>query len=435
MAFKLASFQCDITPPTGFPLCAGWYPEAHTIGDKLSANGVIIVSEDQPAIVLCALDWAELGNYEYLRWREALAEAVGTDAGHVALHCTHCHDSPWPDSEAQQLLNQHNNPDIILKGTWADETRLTVAQSAQAAMQTLQACTHVSIGQECVIDIASNRRVMENGTVKGVRWTYCREPEIKEAPEGLIDPYLKTISFWDEEQKLAALHYYTTHPTAYDGTGVVTPEFVGLARNRISAEEKVPHLYFTGCAGNITAGKYNNGDEESRERFTNEIYRAMKTSAANAQRQPIDSINWHLDNIHLPARPDIKETNASDAQDYHALLEAMSKDRKARRSRAALIFTYRDRADKLPIPVTALQINENIRILHLPGEAFIEYQHFAYAQNPESFTCVASYGDLGPGYICMEKSFDEGGYEPRDAFCAATSESILKAIIEKVMKS
>jgi hypothetical protein len=435
MVLEMTSFQCDVTPPIGFPLCAGWYPEAHTIGDRLEANGIVITAADQPAIVLCALDWAELSNYEHLRWREALAAAADTDADHVAVHCTHCHDSPWPDSEAQDLLNRHGNPDIIQKDTWANDIRLAVAESAKAAMQHLQKCSHVSTGQERVIDIASNRRVMENDKVKGVRWTHCSDPEIKNAPEGLIDPYLKTISFWNEDKKLAALHYYTTHPTSIDGTGIVTSEFVGLARKKISVEENIPHLYFTSCAGNITAGKYNNCDTESRERFTNEIYRAMKTSEAGAQRQPLKSIAWHLENIHLPARPDVKETDASDAMDYDALLEAMSKDRKARRSRAALIFTYRDRVGKLPIPVTALHINEDIRILHLPGEAFIEYQHFACEQKAGAFTCVASYGDLGPGYICMQKSFDEGGYEPRDAFCAAASESIMKNAIEKVIKA
>ena len=432
---KISTFQCDITPPIGHPLCAGWYPDVSAIGDSLSANGIIIQSENK-TIVICTLDWAELSNYEHLRWRQALAEATGTTADQVAVHCTHCHDSPWPDQEAQELLNKYNNPDIILTGTWADDVRKETAEAAQAAMTDLKPCSHVSTGQEKVLDIASNRRVRENGKLKGVRWTYCPNEEIRHAPEGLIDPFLKTVSFWNDDEKLVSLHYYATHPTAYDGTGIVTPEFVGLARNKVSEEENVPHIYFTGCAGNITAGKYNDGNDESRVWFTNEIYRAMKTSETFADKQKLDTIDWHLENIHLPARVDANGSDARERMDYDALLDVLKSDADSRtKSRAALILTYKERCDTLPIPVTTLQLNKDIFILHLPGEAFMEYQHFAYGENPSAFTCVASYGDLGPGYICMKESFDEGGYEPSDAFCAAESETILKEAITKVMRN
>ena len=41
---------------------------------------------------------------------------------------------------------------------------------------------------------------------------------------------LKTVSFWNGDAKLAALHYYATHPMSYYGDGLVTSDFVGLAR-------------------------------------------------------------------------------------------------------------------------------------------------------------------------------------------------------------
>ena len=50
---------------------------------------------------------------------------------------------------------------------------------------------------------------------------------VRAAPEGLIDPVLKTVGFWNEDQPLAVAHYYAVHPTSLDGTGVVNPEFVG----------------------------------------------------------------------------------------------------------------------------------------------------------------------------------------------------------------
>ena len=67
MKTTAATFHCDITPPLGHPLCAGWYPPAVAIGDKLSAHGLILAGREEAPVVLCALDWAELSNHDYQR--------------------------------------------------------------------------------------------------------------------------------------------------------------------------------------------------------------------------------------------------------------------------------------------------------------------------------------------------------------------------------
>jgi len=67
------------------------------------------------------------------------------------------------------------------------------------------------------------------------------------------------------------------------------------------------------------------------------------------------------------------------------------------------------------------------------GLAGVEYQLYAQGLLPEAWVAVASYGDLGPGYICLEHSFEEGGYEPMDAFCAPESEGALKRAIREVI--
>ena len=36
-----------------------------------------------------------------------------------------------------------------------------------------------------------------------------------------------------------------------------------------------PHLYFTGCAGNVAAGKYNDGAPERRSELADRIHHAM----------------------------------------------------------------------------------------------------------------------------------------------------------------
>jgi hypothetical protein len=62
------------------------------------------------------------------------------------------------------------------------------------------------------------------------------------------------------------------------------------------------------------------------------------------------------------------------------------------------------------IPIARLRIGD-IDLLHLPGEAFVEYQLAAQAIHPRRFVCTAAYGDYGPGYIGLAESYAQGGYE------------------------
>ena len=424
---RATTFRSDITPPLGHPLCAGWYPAATSVEAPLWALGLILVPEDQEAVVLCALDWAELSNGDYDRWRGDLAAAVGTRADRVAVHCTHAHDTPWPDRDAQDILDAHGQPDLIMAGDWSERVRNRAAEAAEAAMARLQQCTDLSFGEAAVDRIASNRRVMgDDGKVAAVRWTQTRDPEVRAAPEGVIDPLLRSIGFWNRDLPLAVLHYYAVHPTSRDGTGVVTPEFVGLARERRTREEDgAPHIYFTGCGGNVTAGKYNDGIADNRELFADRIHAAMIASERQFERQPLNALDWRVEPVRLPPREDLDET---------ALLAtiAHSSGSKKAHSKPAIMLTYLRRRD-LPIPVTCLHLNSRVALLHLPGETFIEYQLHAQQHRPDLFVAVAGYGDLGTGYITLAQSFAEGGYEPIDAFVSGKSEELLRAAIEKVM--
>ena len=45
------------------------------------------------------------------------------------------------------------------------------------------------------------------------------------------------------------------------------------------------------------------------------------------------------------------------------------------------------------------------RILHMPGELFVEYQLAAKAERPDLFVAMAAYGDYGPEYICTDIAY------------------------------
>ena len=105
------------------------------------------------------------------------------------------------------------------------------------------------------------------------------------------------------------------------------------------------------------------------------------------------------------------------------------------RIKLALHLAYlRQTVRRDPTLLTSLHLADRIAILHLPGEPFIEYQFFAQKQRPDRFVTVAGYGDCSTGYICMEKSYAEGGYEPTDAFVSPKSEPLMYDAISKLLR-
>jgi hypothetical protein len=426
-ALHLATFSCDVTPPVGHPLCGGWIEPVRAVDDPLRALGIVLLGMGQP-VVLCAVDWCGLRNEAHDAWRSALARAAHTVPSKVAVHCVHQHNAPFADVEAQRLLQAVKGPPSLdLKFFERVVQRASKALTASLAKTT--PFTHLGIGQGRVSQVASNRRIL--GPDKRVRFTRTsatRDEKVRNEPEGLIDPWLKTLSFWNGKQPLAALHYYATHPMSYYGDGRVSSDFCGLARER--RQKDVPgifQVYFTGCAGNITAGKYNDGNPKNRPILRDRVYEAMLVAWKATKRQAIKSWEWRTEAVLLPPRPERSFT----AEDSRKVM-ADPKAPRARRGNAAFQLAWLSRI-KRPIELTCLDLGA-AQVLHLPGEPFIEYQLRAQALRKDRFVCVAGYGDGGPGYIPTTVAYLQGGYEPTVALAGPKSEAILHAAIVRLLK-
>jgi hypothetical protein len=426
-ALHLATFAADVTPPVGHPLCGGWIEPVKGVDDPLSANGIILLGMGRP-VVLCAVDWCELRDDANKAWRDALAKATHTVPENVAVHCVHQHNAPLADVGAERLIEEvkEGAPSVDLK--FFDKIVQQTADVAKTSLEKTVPFTHIGAGQAKVEEVASNRRILgDDGKVKASRYSATKDAKVREEPEGLIDPWLKTLSFWNDEQPLAALHYYATHPMSYYGDGRVSSDFCGLARQkRQDDDEKVRQIYFTGCAGNITAGKYNDGAHENRPVLRDRIYAAMKAAWKATERHAIKGWEWRVEPVKLPARTEL----SFGEEESRTVLEDV-KQTKARRNNAAFQLAWLKRIDR-PIELTCLDFGKAL-VLHLPGEPFIEYQLKAQDLRSDRFVCVAGYGDGGPGYLPTAKAYLEGGYEPTVALAGPKSEEILHKAMAKLL--
>lgn len=427
-ALHLATFQSDVTPPLGHPLCGGWIEPVRGVDDPLRALGVVLLGPAAP-VVLCAVDWCGVRNDANLEWRRALADAAHTTPERVAVHCVHPHNAPFADVQAERLLESVPGapPSLDLKFF-----RRAVAKSAEAVRESLKKTsplTHLGIGQARVEKVASNRRILgKDGKVRLVRYSATTDAKIRAEPEGLIDPWLKTLSFWNGDHAVAALSYYATHPMSYYGDGRVSADFCGLARQKRQKEDaNILQIYFTGCAGNVTAGKYNDGSKENRPVLRDRIYEAMKAAWKATERHALTTWQWRTEPIRLRPR---REKSFGEEQSRKLLESATAS--KAQRGNGAFQLAWLQRQDR-PIDLACLDLGKAL-VLHLPGEPFIEYQLKTQEMRKDAFVCVAGYGDGGPGYIPTDRAFLEGGYEPTVAL-ARPSEGELTKAIAKVIQS
>jgi hypothetical protein len=426
-ALHLTTFRADVTPPEGHPLCGGWIEPVRAVDDPLLALGVVLLGMGRP-VVLCAVDWCGIRNDAHLAWRKALAEAAHTVPENVALQTVHQHNAPFADLEAERLLEAAGGPPSLdLK--FFDRVVGRTAEALKAALAKTSPCTHVGTGQAKVDKVASNRRILgADGKVKAVRTSATKDKAVRDEPEGLIDPWLKTLSFWDGDRPLAALHYYATHPMSYYGDGRVTSDFCGLARQKRQDDDpKVFQVYFTGCAGNVTAGKYNDGAKENRPVLRDRMYEAMTAAWKATERQTVTGWDWRVEPVKLPPR---REASFGEEESRKTLDDV--KQAKAKRGNAAFQLAWLKRLER-PIDLTCLEVGKAL-VLHLPGEPFIEYQLAAQELRKDAFACVAGYGDDGPGYIPTAKAYFEGGYEPTVAL-AAPSEGLLHRALARLLKA
>ncbi len=404
--WEIYSFQADVTMPLGHRCMAVLPHKAERISSPLEARGFVLRGRGLP-VVFVGLDWCEIRNDAYKLWREALAEAARTQPDRVILWSVHQHDAPVTDQTAAILLEEAGLKGELFDPEFQGAAIERVTKALREAAAGARPVTHIGTGASRVERIASSRRVrLEDGAISYARGSRSGgEPFLAEAPEGLIDPWLRCLSFWSGEEPLAALHVYATHPMSRYGEGEVNSDFPGLARTRLQAETPgVMQIYASGCSGDVTAGKYNDGSPESRELLADRLYQGMRRAWETTRRVPLTGMEVRTSPLLLPYRQD---------RDYSAAaLEETLRDAEkpeGERILAAMgLSTLRGRRTRgQELALTAVDLG-GAQVLLFPGETFVGYQIMAQRLREGGEVICIGYGDCWPGYIPLERDYAEG---------------------------
>jgi hypothetical protein len=426
---RLAVFDIDATPPVGSMMA--YDPVTNRWDMGLRARGIVLLGAGEP-IVLCAIDWIGIANEAHDAFRGGLALAAGTSPGRVAVHTLHQHDAPDCDFSAEQLLLTAGAAPRQFDSHFQRAALADLQAAVRTALPRARSITHLGLGVAPVEKVASNRRIMgPDGKVRAVRYTSCQDADLRAAPEGTIDPQVSLVSFWNGEEPIAVLSYYATHPQSYYRTGIPNPDFPGVARFlRQLAVPAALHVHFNGAGGNIGAGKYNDGSPENRQILAERLAEGMRHAWESTQRTPLspEMVGWGVEAVTLPPAADL---------DAHQLEGQLSKGdpRFFVIGGPSRLAWLRRCQSGHRIDVSCLRLG-SARILHLPGELFVEYQLAAKARRPDLFVAVAAYGDYGPWYIGTAVAYEQGGYEtsPPASNVGPGAERELLGVIDKLLR-
>ena len=426
---RIATFDIDATPPVGSHMAYDPVTNKWDLGPR--ARGVVLLGAGEP-IVLCAVDWIGLANEGHDAFRKALARAADTTPARVSVHSLHQHDAPDCDFSAERILKDAGMDARQYEGGFQRQVISNLETVVHEACPRAQPLTHLGLGEARVDKVASNRRIYgPAGKVRAVRYTACADPALRAEPEGTIDPVVSLVSFWNGAIPVAVLSYYATHPQSYYRTGIPNPDFPGLARfHRQLAVPAALHVHFNGAGGNIGAGKYNDGAPTNRLALAERLADGMRRAWENTKRERIDSaaVGWTVESVALPPSKHLS------AETFEAEIQARDPKLTLQGDASRLAWLRRCQAGHR-MDLGCLKLGR-ARIVHLPGELFVEYQLAAKAQRPDLFVALAAYGDYAPWYIGTAIAYEEGGYEtePRSSNVAPEVEAVLTIAIRKLLQ-
>jgi hypothetical protein len=402
--FRLATFDVDATPPLGSAMA---YDPVKRVDElTLRCRGIVLLGSGQP-IVLCAVDWIGIANEGHDAFRAALAEAAGTVPGRVAVHALHQHDAPGCDFTAEKIIAELGVQGYTrFSGDFHRTVIARAAEAIRAALPNAQTITHYGYGEAVVKDVAGQRRIKgPDGRIRFTRTSATRDPAVRAEPEGVFDPVVSLLSFWNGDKPVAVLSAYACHPQSYYRLGIPSPDFPGIARFiRGQDVNAALHVHFNGAGGNVTAGKYNDGAQANRIILATRLAGGMREAFEKTKKATLTAadIGWSSLPVSLPLAPHLNE------EDLIAKLKATPP--KGYISYADQLAWLRWVKAGHRIDITCLRIGDT-RMLHLPGELFVEYQLAAKAMRPDLHVMMAAYGQYGPGYIGTAAAYPEGGYE------------------------
>ena len=404
----------DITPPVPYRM-SGYFSErlSTAVRDPLHAKALVLRQGEQRA-ALVACDVIGMSLDVSSRARKLASEKTGIPAASILIAATHSHTGPLYFGA---LRNHFHDLAVAKHGTDPSEK---VDYPAKLVAGIVAAITQA--------DAAAKPARLEAGTARQLGLSFNRRFHMKAGPvrfnpgalnpnivraAGPIDPQVGIVLVRDAAtgRPTAALVNFALHLDTVGGTQYSAdyPFFLEQSLREALGKDLVV-LFATGCCGDI-----NHVDVTRRERLKTD--HIGKTLARTVQ-----AALPRLKAAAAPALAARREIVRAPLQRYGAEAIAQARQNMALVASRTLPFLKRVEAYKIlalqsrggtaiPLEVQAFRLSDDVAVVGLPGEVFVDLGLAIKRASPFATTLVVELCNDTPGYIPTRKAFGEGSYE------------------------
>lgn len=435
---RVGAAQVKITPPVGIGM-AGYYFERGAQGthDELFARAIVIQSGDT-RVALVGLDLIGTTRPMVETARQIIEKETGIPGANVMISATHAHTGPVLTDRGQREDAQGGAADLTRQ--YAAELPKRIAQSVKEGNEKLApARASVAIGRE--ERLSFNRRFhMKDGTVG---WNPGKlNPNIVR-PAGPIDPDVGVILFEKIVEKgpapaIATYVNFAMHPDTVGGEHF-SADYPGVLANLLAGYkgEQMVTLFANGCCGNINhvdtswAGAQKGHAEAHRigTILSAEVLQSYKKlqPATGALRVGSQMVELPLPKVTAEQTQEARVTIAKyGMKDNRGFIE------KVQAYKVLDVASRGGRPHQVEVQVVIL--GEDLAIVSMPGEIFVELGLDLKKRSPFKHTLIAELANGAIGYIPDRKAYAEGAYEPISARCAEGSGEMLVEAAVKMLK-
>ncbi len=428
--------EVDITPPEGFPM-AGYYEERLAKGarDPLKAHAIVFLQgETRAALITC--DLTGIAYDLATQVRNQAEEKTGITAEHIVLTASHSHTAPDYGRDLFEGLAE-------LKAGKSDaSTRYTsqlidklveVVSAAQAAARPV--IIEAGAGEQKV-PVAFNRRfVMKDGSVK--TWMTLDNPNVVRAA-GPIDPEIAIVVIRDAngEQPLGTLTNFALHLDTVGGEfwSADYPYYIEQNIQR-ALGKNVISLFGTGCCGDINHVNPASKDRNKTDFIGNALGETIVAALPELKRVENPRFRVRSAMVSLPLM-DVSPAQAIHSRDviaaakkgekieffemvtaYKSIMIDQFLHQKPEKPAAdyinwGLSHELAGIGENIPVHVQAMSLGDDVAIVTLPGEVFVELGLAIKQASPFKHTLVIELSNaVETIYVPTRAAYASGSYE------------------------
>jgi neutral ceramidase len=420
--FRVGAAQVDITPKNGTPM-AGFYSfrPAGGVADPLYAK-TLVVEQDGSHVAMIVLDMVTTTQPIVAAARKLIAEQCGIAGDRVMISATHTHTGPvLPRGSLMDEITKANSAPSI---RYVDALPALIAQSvvqAKASLTPAQPAYAVGNGQ----GISFNRRVLRQGSGKAI-WQPKKIDPATERPAGPVDPDVGVLVFQSEGSPVAAYLNFAMHPTSMGKSLSFSADYPGAFTKLVTEQHgvRLVSLCANGCCGNLNQGDYFTGKNRNTQEIAAALAAAVKGAWAGLKPLHSTAPRALSTRVTLP-RPTFGADEIAKAKDTVARM-ATGNFGTVPLAEAVCIMETLDKKDvPLIAEVQAIAFSDELAIVSLPGEIFVELGLALKKASPFKHTLIAELANGSIGYVPNREAYPQGNYEVVSARGAAGSGELL----------